>query len=356
MKNKKIKRIILHIDMDYFFAQIEERENPHFQGKPVVVGADPKEGKGRGVVSTCNYKAREYGIKSGMPISRAYKLCKEAVFLPVNMSLYKRVSFSVFQIIKKKFKEIERVSVDEVYIDITKEAKSFKKAEIMGVSIKKEIYQKESLTCSVGIGENKMIAKIACEIAKPNGIKVIRPSLSKKVISAMDADVIPGIGPKTKKIIEDYLNKENLKVKDAYKISKRELLELLGKKGGEFYYKLRGVDNSPIQSTRSVKSVGREHTFQKDTRNPEKITKVFKKMVLEVAKEAQNKKLKIKGVTVVCRFEDFETHTRQKTFPIGDYNVDFLYKKSVPLLLKFLIESNKKIRLIGFRLAVFQEK
>ncbi len=345
----KKKRIILHIDMDYFFAQVEERENPHFRGKPVVVGADPKEGKGRGVVSTCNYEARKYGIRSGMPISRAYKLFPEAVFLPVNMHFYEKVSVSIFDIVRKNVGEVELVSLDEAYADITKKAGSYKKAEEIGERIRKMVFRKEKLTCTVGIGENKMMAKIACEEAKPNGIKTVKSTESLKFIEKMKVEKIPGIGPKTREVMEKHLGKKNLKIKDARKIKKEKLVDLFGKRGGDFYNKLRGVDKSSVETERDVKTVGKEHTFQEDTRDPQKITKTFKGLVFSVSKKVERESLSTKGVVVVCRFEDFETHTRQTSFPKGDYDSDFFYKKSVPLLLRFLTESNKKIRLVGFR-------
>ncbi len=345
------EKIILHIDMDYFFAQIEERENPQFKGKPVVVGADPKKGKGRGVVSTCNYKARKFGIKSGMPISRAYKLCPEAVFLPVNMKFYQEVSLSIFKIVLKKTKKIERVSLHEAYVDLTEEAGSYKKAKKIGREIKEKVFKKEKLTCTVGIGKNKMMAKIACEAAKPNGIKVVYPKESAKFISEMEVEKIPGIGPKTKKEIEKNLKKEDPKIKDALSFSKDKLIDLFGKRGKDFYDKFRGEDYSVVEYKKKAKSIGKEHTFQKDTNNSEEIIKVFKKLVKDVYKQLKSRR--VKGITVVCRYEDFETHTKQVTFNDEiEKREDFFYKKGVSLLLKFLTQSNKKVRLVGFRVKI----
>jgi DNA polymerase IV (archaeal DinB-like DNA polymerase) len=348
----KLQKIIMHLDMDYFFAQVEERENPEFKGKAVVVGANPRGGKGRGVVSTSNYKAREYGIKSGMPISRAYKLNPDAIFLPVNMNLYKKTALSIFKILEKEGPKIEKISLDEAYIDLTERCRSFKEARIIGERLRSEIFKKEKLTSTVGIAENKMLAKIACESVKPNGIKVLLPKDSLIFISDLDVQKIPGIGPKTKKKIEDYLVKRNPTIKDASKIKKKELVFLFGKRGEDFFKKFKGVDDSDVLPKRKIKSVGREHTFQEDTRDPEKITKIFRNLVSAVATETEKKNLLIKGVVVIFRFEDFKKHTKQVTFKKGSYQEDFIYKKSVPLLLRFLMENNKKIRLIGFRVIV----
>lgn len=337
--------------MDYFFAQIEERENPQFQGRAVVVGADPKNGKGRGVVSTCNYKAREYGIRSGMPISRAYRLNPDAVFLPVNMPLYKKTSSSIFKVVRKLGETMENVSLDEVYLELTK-TNSFKKAKEIGKNIKKEIWKKEKLTCSIGIAENKMLAKIACEMGKPDGMKIIYPKESLKIIFELEIEKIPGIGPKTRKILENYLGKKDLKIKDLHKIKKEKLKILFGKRGEDFYNKIRGIDESQVVENREVKSIGREYTFQEDTRDPEKITKIFRKIVSLVAKEVRKEQLKIKTIVVVCRFEDFETHTKQTPFSSKSQEEVFLYKKAITLLLRFLMSSNKKVRLIGFRVIV----
>lgn len=348
----KKQRVIVHIDMDYFFAQIEERENPEFKGKPVVVGADPKNGKGRGVVSTANYKAREDGIKSGIPISRAYKLNPKAIFLPVNMDLYERTAMSIFKILGKESSKIEKVSLDEAYLDLTGKCKTFQNAKETGEKLRKKILEKEKLTSTAGIAENKMLAKIACESAKPNGIKVILPKDSVNFISNLNIEVIPGIGPKTKKVFEKHLEKEDLKIKNVRKLRKKELVKLFGKRGEGFYEKFRGIDKDEVSSKRKIKSIGKEYTFQKDTRDPEKITKVFRNLVNAVFKRAQERNLIIKGVVVIFRFEDFKKHTKQTTFSKGSYSFEFIYKKSVPLFLKFLVENNKKIRLVGFRLII----
>ncbi len=343
---KKEKKI-LHIDMDYFFAQIEERENPQFREKPVVVGADPKKGKGRGVVSAANYEARKYGIKSGIPISRSYQLAPRAVFLPVDMDLYKKVSSSVFKIVSNTSSKMEKVALDEAYIDLTKKVKSYKEAEKIGKSLQERIFKKEKLTCSIGISKNKMMAKIACELAKPNGIKIITPGKVSEIIGKMALEAVPGIGPKTKKVLENTLRKENPKIEDALFLSKKELVDLFGKRGEDFYYKFRGIDYSPVVEKRKIKSVGKEYTFQKDTKDSEKIMKVFKKLVSDVCYQTEGKKTK--GLVVVCRYEDFETHTKQVSFNARKCSEDFFYKKSIPLLLRFITQSNKKLRLIGFR-------
>ncbi|MDP3985723.1 MAG: DNA polymerase IV, partial [bacterium] len=191
-------RIFLHIDMDYFFAQIEERRNPALRGHPVVVGADPQNGHGRGVVSTCNYEARKFGIRSALPISEAWRRCSNAVFLPCRMSLYGEVSHRIFEIVKQfaDLSNFEQVSIDEAYLDIS-HVGSYDAAKTVGEKMRAEIFDREQLTASVGVGPNKLIAKIAAGFKKPNGLTVVRPDESANFLASMPSDVLYGVGPKT---------------------------------------------------------------------------------------------------------------------------------------------------------------
>jgi len=163
-------RIIAHVDLDAFFAAVEEREHHEYKGKPIVVGADPKNGKGRGVVATCNYEARKFGIRSAMPISIAWKLNKNAIFLPLNRSLYERVSSEIMRILKDHADKFEQVGIDEAFLDITERARDFEGAKKLAEAIKKEISAKEGLTCSIGIGPNKIVAKVASDFQKPKWV------------------------------------------------------------------------------------------------------------------------------------------------------------------------------------------
>ena len=350
-----MKRIILHLDMDYFFAQIEERENPQFKGKPVVVGADPKGGRGRGVVSTANYEARKYGIHSAMPISKAYQLCPKAIFLPVNMELYQKVSENIMAIIKKYSKTWEIVSLDEAYLDIssTVEGSTFniwEKAENLAKSLKKEIFEKEKLTSTIGIGPNKLIAKIAAEKGKPDGLLVIKPNQVKNFLEPLDIEDLPGIGPKTaEKLRAIGINK----IKELKKLSKTKLKNLFGVIGERTYERARGIDEEPVSSEEIIKSIGREHTFEKDTRDPEIIFGVFDKIIKDVYNELIENNFSFKTITVVCRFQSFETHTKSKTSKEKTNNLGILTKEAKKLLLKFLLENKKPVRLIGLRIKIY---
>jgi len=349
-----MERIILHLDMDAFFAQIEERENPQFKGKPIVVGADPKEGKGRGVVSTASYSARKYGIHSALPISKAYQLCPSAIFLPVNMELYQKVSENIMEIVKKyslppKFGGgWEIVSLDEAFLDVSFLG-SYEKAKNLATKLKNEILEKEKLTATVGIGPNKLIAKMATNQAKPNGLLLIKPNQVKSFLEPLDIEDLPGIGPKTAEKLRTLgINK----IKDIKRLSKTKLKEMFGVVGETFYEKIRGIDEELVSNEEIIKSIGKQHTFERDTRDSEIIFKTFNKIIKDVYQELIENNFSFKTITVICRFHGFETHTKSKTLKEPTKNFKILKKEATKLLLKFLLENKKPIRLIGLRLQI----
>lgn len=381
-----MERIILHIDMDYFFAQIEERENPQFKGKSIVVGADPKEGKGRGVVSTASYEARKYGIHSAMPISKAYQLCPKAIFLPVNMELYQKVSEEIMEIVKKYLPRsipsesegllrgspaFEQVSLDEAYLDLSF-LKSYSKTEALATKLKNEILEKEKLTATVGIGPNKLIAKMASGKGKPNGLLIIKPNQVKSFLEPLDIEDLPGIGPKTGMRIAQSLSRSlprtelalvrgsrhyanapmRIKIRDLKKLSKKELIDLLGVVGETIYERARGIDEEPVSSEEIIKSIGKQITFEKDTRDSEIIFENFEQMINEIHQELLKNKFSFRTITVVCRYQRFETHTKSKTLKELTNNFAILKKEAKKLLLRFMIENPKLIRLIGLRVKI----
>jgi len=370
MKN----RIILHIDMDAFFPAVEERENPQFGGMPIIVGADPKKGSGRGVVSSASYTARKFGIKSSMPISKAFELCPTAIFLPVNMELYQKVSENIMEIIKKYSSKWEIVSLDEAYLDISF-LENYKRAKLLAEKLKKEIFDKEKLTATIGVGPNKLIAKISAEKAKPrissstdfskekslsqgesklyygakpNGLLIIKPNQVKKFLEPLDIEDLPGIGPKTaEKLRVIGINK----IKELKKLSKAKLKEMFGVVGETIYERAGGIDEEEVSSEETIKSIGKEHTFEKDTRDSEIIFKTFEKIIEDVYEELIENNFSFKTLTVICRFFDFETHTKAKTLKTPTRDLKILKREAKKILLKFLIEKPKLIRLLGLRVS-----
>lgn len=333
--------------MDYFFAQIEERENPHFKGKPVVVGADPKGGQGRGVVAAANYEARKFGIHSALPISLAFRLCPKAVFLPVDFELYREVSQKISKIAQKYSPQWEQVSLDEGYLDISSLG-SYKRAKALGEKLRKEILEKEKLTSTVGIGPNKLMAKLATNKAKPNGLFVVTPAKVRDFLKDLDIQELPGIGPKTAARLR---RRGIIRVGRLARLSKKKLTALFGKRGETMGQKARGIDKSLVAPEREIKSIGKEHTFARDTRDTKLVFAVFERIIQRVFRGVTSKKFAFKTITVVCRFTGFETHTKAKT--LGNYCSDLgtLKKEGKKLLLKFLVENPKKVRLIGLRVS-----
>lgn len=352
-------RIIGHLDMDAFFASVEERDNPQFRGLPIAVGADPIGGKGRGVISTANYKAREYGIHSALPISMAWRLSEEArhaekpavVFLPVNFSRYAEVSEKIMDIIRKFSSIVEEASVDEAYFDLSF-AGSYAKAKEIALKIKAEIKEKEKLTCSVGIGPNKLIAKISSGFKKPDGLTTIEESEAENFLSSMSIRAIPGVGPKT----EELFKKRGVRfVRDLKKFSRENLEEIMGKRGLELYEKARGRDNSFLVTEYEAKSIGEQETFSKDTLDSSFIFSRLKAMCADIIRRFSEKDFKnFRTVVVAVRFQDFETQSRSHTLAKITDERKILEFEALKLLSPFLDKrknpKKKLIRLIGVRL------
>jgi len=352
-------RIIAHLDMDAFFASLEEAGSPIFKGKPIAVGSDPKNGNGRGVVSTANYQAREYGIHSALPISVAWQLSQKAksqgkpevVFLPVDFERYEKAHDEILEIIKKHSDLVEPASIDEFYFDLSF-AQNYKRAEKICEKIKKEIKEKLKVTCSIGIGKNKLIAKISAGTKKPDGLVVIKPKDSEKFLEPLGIREIPGIGPKT----EQVLNQLGIKtVKDLKKLSEDKLRKLFGKWGLDLYNKARGIDEAPLVENREAKSIGEQATFQHDTLDFTYIGEVFDnlcKSVFERFLESGFKTFKTVGITV--RFSDFETKTSVKTLKTESASQKEFKLETLKLLLPYLDKRKnphkKLIRLVGAKL------
>jgi len=364
-------KIIAHLDMDSFYASIEERDNPQYQGLPVAVGALPNGGSGRGVVSTANYKAREYGIFSAMPISVAWRLSEEAgrqgrpraIFLPVDMKRYaensKRVMEIVRQVMEKEVKSaiIEQTSIDEAYLDLSFTG-SYEKAESLAEKIKKDIREKEKLTCSVGIGQNKLIAKLASAKNKPDGLTAVTLSQISGFMDSIGLRDIPGIGPKT----EEKLNKKGImSISGLLKLTKDELVGMFGKWGEDIYDKARGIDESELETGRETKSISEQETFGKDTLSGLFLIEKLRKLVKEVHIRMILENIKtFKTVTITVRFFDFETKNKAHTIEMASDDRDLLEREALKLFLPFLDKRGnpklKPLRLIGVGIENFNRK
>jgi DNA polymerase IV (DinB-like DNA polymerase) len=343
------KRVIFHVDMDHFFTAVEERERPEFKGKPVIVGADPKEGKGRGVVSTCNYEAREFGVKSGMPISRAWKLCPEAVYLPVNYELYKKVSSEIMSILREYADKFEQWGIDEAFLDVTSRVNSYEEAEVLAHQIKTEILENECLTCSVGIGPNKLVAKIASDFQKPDGLTVVKEEDVEKFLAPLRVRKLLWVGRKT----EQKLKRIGINtIGDLADCNPAVLTEKFGVMGTQLHLMAHGIDRSEVEERGEVKSISRDVTFEEDTDDFESVLKTLDRLSEEVHKDVSRQNFCFKTVTVKVRYENFETHTHGKTLPFVTDRLQDL-QKMVKELMQDYLRPYRKIRLVGVRVSNF---
>ncbi|OQB08682.1 MAG: DNA polymerase IV [Parcubacteria group bacterium ADurb.Bin216] len=351
-------RIIGHLDMDSFFASLEERASPQFKGKPIVVGSDPKEGKGRGVVSTANYLARSYGIHSAMPISKAWRLSLQAqgdgkepvIFLPSNFSLYERSSQEVLEIIRRYSSCVEQGSIDEFYFDLSPYV-DYVQAEVVCQNIKKAVLSEEKVTCSIGIAPNKLLAKIATGLNKPDGLSVIKEEGIREALDSLCINRIPGIGPKT----EEALNKIGIVlIKDLMKLSELELESMLHNAGKAIYHKVRGFDDSPLVESRELQSIGEQSTFENDTIEPEIVIPMIIKLCDDVFSRVKKEGFSSFGkIVLAVRFSDFKTFSSSKSFLNQFMDIGIMKKEFLKLILPYLDKRKnplmKKIRLVGIR-------
>jgi DNA polymerase IV (DinB-like DNA polymerase) len=342
-------RIIFHMDMDHFYTAIEQREHPEYGGKPVVVGADPKEGKGRGVVSTSNYEARKAGVRSGIPISRAWKLCSEAIYLPPNFPLYIKVSNEIMAIGRKYADKFEQWGLDEAFLDVSARVKDYGEAEAYAKQLKNEIKEKEFLTCSVGVGPNKLIAKVASDYEKPDGLTIVKEAEAEAFLAPLPVRRLLWVGRKT----EAKLKKMGVNtIGDLARHDPTVLAEAFGVMGTQMHLMAQGIDRSEVEERTEVKSISHETTFEKDTDDSEALLKALDWLAADVTKELTGQKLFFKTVTVKFRYENFETHTRSKTLPFMTSRLRDLQKTARELLQPYL-RSDRKIRLIGVRVSGF---
>ncbi|MGB9732515.1 MAG: DNA polymerase IV [Candidatus Micrarchaeia archaeon] len=339
-------RIILLADMDYFYAACEELRNPSLKDKPVVVGADPKNGYGRGVVSTCNYIARKYGIKSGMPISMAYKLKSDAVFLPVDEEYYESVSSKIMLLLRGYAGKFEQVSIDEAFLDISNMVGSFEEAYEYAQKIKDAITANFGLPCSIGVGPNKLIAKMACEAAKPNKIKVVKSEEAKEFLAPLPLEKLYGVGKKSAEKLKEMGFKT---IGDIANSNKQMLIDKFGSFGLEIYNYANAIDEDEVIETYEAKSIGREYTFEEDTDDSERLKRKILELASEVIKDVEKGGFYFRVVTIKLRYRDFEEHLHSKN--LGHYIQD---KEKLARIAIALFEKNstgEKIRKIGLRVS-----
>jgi DNA polymerase-4 len=328
-------RRILHVDLDAFFASVEQNENPLLKGKPVIIGGQSD----RGVVATCSYEARLFGVHSAMPMYKAKELCKDAICLNGNHKLYSDYSRRVFKILSRYAKSMEKVSIDEAYLELDENAES----SILAKKIKEDVFENTGLTLSIGISYNKFLAKLASEWNKPNGTFMITPDMIPELLFPMKISKIHGLGKKT----AEKLYKMNIGVvEDLYKLSKREIIFILGENYGlEIYNKIRGIDCRKIKTKYERKSIGVERTLRENLSDRNKIWSKLEECTIEVEEILKKKNLSAKTITIKYKYEDFENQTRSRTLPCG-----LAEEKEILNAVKRIFEQinfEKRVRLLG---------
>ncbi|MFX0031642.1 MAG: DNA polymerase IV [Promethearchaeota archaeon] len=343
-----MSRIILHCDLDCFFAAVEEQENPNLKGKPVIIGADPKGGKGRGVVSTCNYEARKYGLHSAMPISKAYQLCPHGIYIYPSKNKYSKVSEDVMELIKQYSPVFQQVGIDEAYLDISTICNDYVEAGEYAEKLKKEIMDKVGITLSIGIAPTKSIAKIASDFKKPNGVTVIEPYNILSFLKDLDITRIPGIGKKNK----IYYNKKGIySIGDIIKTPQITMKKKFGKYGEWIWKIVHGLDNREVKEFyEDRKSISKERTFLEDTNDFKLILSKLDEINSKIHKSLDKDNIFYRTMTLKIRLEGFLTFTRSKSFSYPIRNENFVLKIIIELLNEF-IKKNKKVRLVGIKLS-----
>lgn len=339
-----MERVILHVDMDAFFASVEQLDNKSLKGKPVIVGGVSE----RGVVSTCSYEARKYGVHSAMPIFIAQKLCPNGIYLSTRMYRYKEISNKVFDILKEVTEIIEPISIDEAYLDITKS--SFDDGIRAAQYIKARVFKEIGLTISIGISYNKFLAKLASDWNKPNGIKVITENMIPEILLPFPISKVHGLG---KKSVSKLNNMGIFSIKDLYEMPKSFYVEYLGKYGLDVYDRIRGIDNRSVEVERERKSYGRERTLKSDIIDKEELLIYLNHFSREISEGLLRDNAEGKTITVKYKTGDFENHTRSKTLNYYTNNFEDIYNTSKEILINEKI--NKGIRLIGVTVSSFKE-
>lgn len=306
-------RTIFHLDLDAFFVSVERILDPKLNGKPVIVGGDPK--YGRGVVSACSYEARAFGLHSAMPIRTAYKLCPHGIYLHGHGDEYTRFSKAVKNILEQYAPQIEQASIDEFYLDMTGTQKMYGSMFEFATRLQKEIWDKIGLPISIGIGSNKTIAKIGSDCMKPKGITYIIPGMEKEFLSAMPVETIPGVG----KVMKQSLNNRGIyKIGDITKLSSDYFGTAFGKYGIDLWRKAHGEGTEYLTVQRTRKSISRETTFGNDVTSEEELKNTLLYLTGKVAQSLRKKGWEASTIDIKLRYTDFQTLNRAKTIKPTD--------------------------------------
>ncbi len=333
-------RRILHCDMDCFFAAVHIRDEPGLAGKPVVVGGDPS---GRGVVAAANYEARKFGIHSAMPAAQARRLCPDTIFLRPDFERYREESALIFAIYRDYTPLIQPLSVDEAFLDVSEHLGSFASATAIAEDIRRRVREERRLTVSVGVAPNKLVAKIASDFDKPDGLTVVKPGQIESFLAPLPVRRLYGVGPAA----ERSLNEMGVTtVAELRALSIDRLMARFGQWGRVLWERASGLDDRPVRTHRERKSLSTERTFAENLRQPEEIDRILDAMSEEVARGLEKRDLAASTITVKVRYPDFETPTRSHTLPTPTADVTTI-AAVVRELVRRTDASRRSVRLLG---------
>ncbi len=339
MSRHPSRREIIHCDMDAFYASVEVLDNPALAGKPVIVGG----GERRGVVAAASYEARRYGIHSAMPMATAKRLCAEGVFLPVRMSRYREVSDRVFEIFGRFTPLVEPVSIDEAFLDVTASVRLFGAPEAIARAIKAAVREETGLTVSAGVGPSKLVAKIASDLRKPDGLTVVRDGKVSEFLSPLPVERLWGVGAVTREALR---RMGVATIGDLSRVRPGVLKSKFGESGLHLHRLANGIDDREVETEREAKSIGHEDTYDEDIRDPEAIRKEILDLADRVAWRLRRAGVRGRTVTLKVKYADFTTITRAATLPRPTDDGGEIYRSAVPLLAK--TEAGRRpVRLLG---------
>ncbi len=344
-------RTIFHLDMDAFFAAVEQLDFPQYRGKPVIVGADPLGGKGRGVVSTASYEARKFGIHSAMPISQAYRSCPTGIFVRPRGHRYLEISEQIMRLLYDFTPLIAPISIDEAFMDLTGSLKLLGDARTIAIKIKERIKTEIGLTASIGIAPNMFIAKIASDLQKPDGLVIVEPGNEKEFLAPLAISKMWGIGKKTEPLFQ---RRGIFTIGQLASMTVDELVKLFGKVGMDYWYLANGIDSRPVETGEERKSISKEITFFEDTDDCQKLELVLFEIAEILGKSLREKKLKARTITLKIRLADFSTSTRRKSLTNFTDNSEEIRNTGLALFRHFNC-GEMKVRLIGLGVSQFDE-
>lgn len=337
-----MNRIIAHIDMDAFFASIEQSKKPWLKGKAIAVAGNTV---GRSVVATASYEARKFGVKSGMPLSSAKRLCPELILIKGSIDEYETISENLYHLFCEFSPAVEYFSIDEVFMDLSYVIKNYDEAICLEKVIKDEVLRKFGLTCSIGISYNKLMSKIAAKLCKPNGLMCIREDEALNILEKLPVGKITGIGKKTEILLKEIFHTET--AGDLMKIPLLDLVKVFHSYGRFLYQACRGIDNSNIITfidKENPKSVGNSVTLEKDTDNISEIKAVFKMLSTKVSSRLRGGGFEGRVIKITIRYEDFYTFTHEKEIPPTNLDSE-IYSVAMNLFME--VYNGTKVRLLG---------